>query len=95
MRSVRRATARRASSRRAFARSRQTDTETRIIEFVAHHPGATIGDLARSLNFPVEHIASCLTQLTSAGELQRRAHGYSTPNPQPSRAARPVGPAAV
>ena len=39
-RSVRRATARRASTRRATARSRQDDSETRVIDFLAQHPGS-------------------------------------------------------
>jgi hypothetical protein len=82
MRSARRATARRASSRRAFARSRKTDSEASIIDFLTTHPGSTIGDLARSLNLDPEHIATCLTQLTFTGEIERAAHGYSTRQPQ-------------
>ena len=76
VRSVRRATARRASARRAYARSRQSDSEASIIGFLANHPGSTIGDLAKGLNLDPEHVASDLTQLTSAGEIKRASHGY-------------------
>ena len=81
IRSVRRATARRASSRRAYARSRQSDIDPSIIDFLAHHPKSTIGALARSLNLDPEHIATCLTHLTSTGEIQKATHGYSTQQP--------------
>ena len=81
IRSVRRATARRASSRRAYARSRQSDSDASIIDFLAHHPRSTIGDLAKSLNLDPEHVATCLTHLTSAGEIRRASHGYSVQHP--------------
>jgi DNA-binding MarR family transcriptional regulator len=80
-RSVRRATARRASTRRAHTRSRQSDSETSIIGFLAHHPRSTIGDLAKALNLDPEHVATCLAQLTSAGEIQKTSHGYTTEQP--------------
>jgi hypothetical protein len=75
-RSVRRATARRASTRRAYALSRQSDSEASIIGFLANHPSSTIGDLAKALNLDPEHVATCLAQLTSAGEIQKTSHGY-------------------
>jgi len=81
VRSVRRATARRASTRRAFARSRQSDSEASIIGFLATHPRSTIGDLAKGLNLDPEHVATCLTQLTSSGEIDKASHGYSTQQP--------------
>lgn len=81
VRSVRRATARRASTRRAYARSRQSNSETSIIRFLATHPRSTIGDLARALNLDPEHVATCLTQLTSSGEIYKASHGYSTQQP--------------
>jgi predicted transcriptional regulator len=80
-RSVRRATARRASTRRAYARSRQSDSEARIIACIAQHPGSTVGDLARRLNLHLEHVASDLSQLTSTGEITKTAHGYSIEQP--------------
>lgn len=80
-RSVRRATARRASTRRAYARSRQGDIEASIIGFLATHPRSTIGDLARALNLDPEHVATCLTQLTSSGEIYKASHGYNTQQP--------------
>ena len=80
-RSQRRATARRASTRRAYARSRQTDDEATIVGFLADHPSSTIGDLAKALNLDPDHIATCLTQLTSAGEIQKASRGYSTQQP--------------
>ena len=83
-RSVRRATARRASTRRAYARSRQGDCDASIIGFLANHPGSTVGDLARSLNLDPEHVASCVSQLTSAGEIKRASHGYTMHQPTPS-----------
>lgn len=81
VRSVRRATARRASTRRAFARSRQRDSEAGIIGFLATHPSSTIGDLAKALNLDPEHVATCLTQLTSSGEIDMASHGYNTQQP--------------
>jgi hypothetical protein len=81
MRSVRRATARRASTRRAYARSRQSDSEASIIAFLAIHPRSTIGDLAKSLNLGPDRVASCLTQLTGAGDVHKASHGYSTEQP--------------
>jgi hypothetical protein len=42
-RSVRRATARRASRRRANASSHQDDTKARVTEYLARHPGSTVG----------------------------------------------------
>jgi hypothetical protein len=81
VRSVRRATARRASTRRAFARSRQSNSEASIIGFLAGHPRSTIGDLAKGLNLDPEHVATCLTQLTSSGEVYKTSHGYNTQQP--------------
>jgi hypothetical protein len=81
MRSVRRATARRASSRRAYARSRKGDSDESIIDFLAHHPRSTTGDVARSLNLDPEHVATCLTHLTTTGEIQKASHGYTTQQP--------------
>lgn len=83
VRSVRRATARRASTRRAFARSRQSDSEASIIGFLATHPRSTIGDLARGLNLDPDHVATCLTQLKSSGEIDKASHGYNTQQPAP------------
>jgi DNA-binding MarR family transcriptional regulator len=76
-RSVRRATARRASIRRASARRMQSDDEASIVSFLADHPNSTVGDLARSLNLDSDHVAACVTQLASAGEIHKRSHGYS------------------
>jgi predicted transcriptional regulator len=77
-RSVRRATARRASNRRATARSRQSDTEASIIDFLAQHPGSTAGDLAKALNLNPGNVATRLNQLAKAGEIKKASHGYST-----------------
>ncbi len=77
-RSVRRATARRASTRRATARSRQDDTETRIMDFLARHPGSTAGGIAKGLNLDPADASSHLTQLAKAGEIKKTAHGYNT-----------------
>jgi hypothetical protein len=89
-RSVRRATARRASNRRATARSRQRDTEARIIEFLARHPGSTAGDLAKGLNLNPGSISTRLTQLAKAGEIKRASHGYSIKQaPRPRGHKRP------
>jgi DNA-binding MarR family transcriptional regulator len=78
MRSVRRGTARRASSRRAFGSSRMSDSDAIIIDFLAHHPSSTTGDLAKSLNLDPGHIAARLTRLTATGEIHRAPHGYGT-----------------
>lgn len=77
-RSVRRATARRASNRRATARSRQSDTEASIIDFLAQHPGSTAGDLAKALNLNPGNVATRLNHLAKAGEVKKASHGYST-----------------
>jgi DNA-binding MarR family transcriptional regulator len=73
VRSVRRATARRASHRRATARSRHRDSETSIIDFLARHPGSTVGDLARGLNVNPETVSIRLTQLAQCGEIKKSA----------------------
>ncbi len=77
-RSVRRAAARRASNRRATARSRQGDPEASIIDFLAQHPGSSVGDLAKGLNLNRGNVATRLTQLAKAGEIKRASHGYRT-----------------
>jgi hypothetical protein len=81
MRSIRRATARRASSRRAYARSRKSDSDTSIIDFLTHHPGSTNGDLARGLNLDPDEVAICLTHLTGTGEIRKESHGYRALSP--------------
>jgi uncharacterized membrane protein len=91
-RSVRRATARRASKRRAAARSRQGDTEASIIDFLAHHPGSTAGDLAKGLNLNPGAVSTRLTRLAKAGEIKRASHGYSTNGAaRPRTHRRPLG----
>jgi hypothetical protein len=77
-RSVRRATARRASKRRATARSHQGDAKASIIDFLAHHPGSTAGDLAKGLSLHPGSVSIHLTQLEAAGEINRASRGYST-----------------
>ena len=77
-RSVRRATARRASNRRATARSHQGDTNASIIDFLAQHPDSTAGDLAKGLNLDPGNVATHLTQLAKAGEINKATHGYHT-----------------
>ena len=76
-RSVRRATARRASNRRTTARSRQSDTKARMIEFLAQHPGSTAGDIAKALNLNPGSVATRLTQLAKTGQIQKASRGYS------------------
>jgi len=78
VRSVRRATARRASNRRATARGRQGDNDASIIDFLAHHPGSTVGDLARGLNFNPGIVSIHLNQLAKTGEIKKVTHGYNT-----------------
>ena len=60
------------------SRSRRRDDEASIIGFLADHPKSTLGDLVKSLNLDLEHIATCLTQLTTVAEIQKGAEGYST-----------------
>jgi hypothetical protein len=79
-RSVRRATARRASARRADARGLQSDSEEKIIGFLTHHPGSTIGDLSKHLDLDPDHVASDLAHLTRAGEITKE-HGYTVAPP--------------
>jgi DNA-binding MarR family transcriptional regulator len=78
---VRRATARRASTRRADARGLQSDSEERVIGFLTHHPGSTVGDLAKHLDLDPDHVSSDLAQLVRAGEITKEAHGYSVAPP--------------
>jgi hypothetical protein len=80
-RSRRRATARRASNRRATARSRQSDAEASIIDFLTQHPGSTVGDLAKGLNLDPESVSTRLTQLAKTGEIKKASHGYNTTPP--------------
>jgi MarR family len=77
-RSRRRATARRASNRRATARTRQSDTEARIIDFLTQHPGSTVGDLAKGLNLDPESVSTRLTHLAKTGEIKKTPHGSNT-----------------
>jgi DeoR/GlpR family transcriptional regulator of sugar metabolism len=80
---VRGATARRASHRRATARGRHRDSETSIIDFLARHPGSTVGDLARGLNFSPVTVSIRLTQLANSGEIKKVSHGYITKATRP------------
>ena len=89
-RSRRRATARRASNRRATARSRQSDTEASIIDFLTQHPGSTVGDLAKGLNLDPESVSTRLTQLAKTGEIEKASHGYHTTQPARPRHQRPL-----
>ena len=70
-RSRRRATARRATNRRATARSRQSDTEASIIDFLTQRPGSTVGDLAKGLNLDPESVSTRLTQVAKTGEIKK------------------------
>ena len=49
-----------------------------MIAFLGDHPKSTVGVLAKSLNLDPEYVATHLTQLTRAGEIQKAAEGYST-----------------
>jgi hypothetical protein len=89
-RSRRRATARRASNRRATARSRQSDTEASIIDFLTQHPGSTVGDLAKGLNLDPESVSTRLTQLAKTGEIKKTFHGYNPTQPARPRHPRPL-----
>jgi predicted transcriptional regulator len=84
-RSVRRATARRASNRRATARGRQGDNDASIIDFLGHHPGSTVGDLARGLNFNPGTVSIHVNQLANSGEIKKVSHGYDTKQATPPR----------
>jgi hypothetical protein len=76
-RSVRRSTARRASSRRATARGRHVDVTTRIVAYLAQHPGSTAGDVARGLNLQPGGVGTRLTRLVKAGEIDKATRGYA------------------
>jgi DNA-binding MarR family transcriptional regulator len=78
VRSVSRATARRASHRRATARGHQSDNDASIMSFLAHHPGSTVGDLARGLNVNPGTVSIHLNQLANSGEINKVTHGYNT-----------------
>jgi hypothetical protein len=76
-RSRRRGNARRASSRRNGARSRQSDTATRISEFLAEHPNSTAGDVAKGLNLRRNSVSTKLTQMAKAGTIKKAERGYT------------------
>ena len=77
IRSVRRATARRASNRRATARERHRDIKAGIVDFLAHHPASTAGDIAKGVNIDPGTVSALLIQLARAGEIEKATHGYS------------------
>src|SRR3954447_18974355 len=76
-RSNRRSTARRASSRRRSARSRQGDTASRIVDYLAKHPNSTAGDLAKGLNLKRNSVSTKLTQMAKAGTIKKAPRGYT------------------
>jgi predicted transcriptional regulator len=76
-RSQRRSTARRASSRRQTARSRQSDTAARIVDYLAKHPGSTAGDLAKGLNLKRNSVSTKLTQMAKTGTIKKAQRGYT------------------
>jgi hypothetical protein len=77
-RSNRRATARRAGKRRAAARSHQSDTATRIVEYLGKHPGSTAGDLAKGLDLRRNSVSTKLTQMAKQGKIKKAQRGYTT-----------------
>jgi predicted transcriptional regulator len=76
-RSNRRATTRRASSRRRTARSRQSDTASRIVDYLQKHPNSTAGDLAKGLNLKRNSVSTKLTQMAKAGTIKKAERGYT------------------
>jgi predicted Rossmann fold nucleotide-binding protein DprA/Smf involved in DNA uptake len=76
-RSNRRSTARRASSRRRNARSRQSDTASRIVDYLGKHPNSTAGDLAKGLNLKRNSLSTKLTQMAKAGQIRKAERGYT------------------
>jgi DNA-binding MarR family transcriptional regulator len=76
-RSGRRATARRASTRRRTARSRQSDTASRIVDYLETHPNSTAGDLAKALNLKRNSLSTKLTQMAKAGQIKKAERGYT------------------
>jgi hypothetical protein len=75
-RSVRRATSRRASRRRKEARARQGDVRSSVIDFLARHPGSTVGDLSKGLNLNPEKAAARLIELARMGQIRKSSRGY-------------------
>jgi hypothetical protein len=76
-RSLRRATARRASRRRAEARTLKADSKALIVEFLAKHPGATAGEVAKGLDLNPSTVAGRLTQLAKLGHIRKAERGYA------------------
>ncbi len=76
-RSLRRATARRASRRRAEARTLKADTRASIVAFLAKHPGATAGEVAKGLDLNRSSVSSRLTQLVKLGHIRKADRGYA------------------
>jgi predicted HTH transcriptional regulator len=77
-RSRRRSNARRASGRRKTARSRQSDTADRIVEYLGKHPGSTAGDVAKGLDLKRNSASTKLTQMAKAGKIKKAQRGYTT-----------------
>jgi type II secretory pathway component HofQ len=81
-RASRPADARATASRRAPSSSKggpRGQTRDRIIEFIRAQGPATAGEIATGLNLNRNSVATRLTQLTKAGELQKAERGYTTP----------------
>jgi len=75
---TRSASPRRRSSSKPGSRSQARE---RIIEFLRAQGPATAGEVATGLNLNRNSVATRLTQLTKAGELEKAERGYTTPAP--------------
>jgi DNA-binding transcriptional ArsR family regulator len=75
-RSLRRATARRASKRRALARTLKPDTKSLVLEYLAKHPEATAGEIAKGLDVNRSTVSSSLAALLKLRLVRKADRGY-------------------
>ena len=80
-RSVRRASARRASKRRAVARTLKPDTKASVVEYLAKHPGATAGEIAKGLDINRSTVSSSIAALLKLRLVRKADRGYEADSP--------------
>ncbi|HMJ33372.1 MAG TPA: hypothetical protein VK501_05620 [Baekduia sp.] len=68
-----------AAPRRARSSSKAAPSRERIIEFVRAQGPATAGEVATGLNLNRNSVATRLTQMARAGELEKAERGYAAP----------------
>jgi hypothetical protein len=65
--------------RRATTAARRGQTRERIIEFIKARGPSTAGEVAKGLKLNPNSVATRLTQLAKAGDLEKAQRGYAAP----------------